>query len=279
MLRVEDLPAVCEQILRDKGVSGARIIFATFGGSRLYNLNLSTSDSDIFAVWQAPNHLLLALEPIKDTFCSEEGKDSQDHCLYELHKFGHLLLAGNPHAVEMLFVPSGYHATPEWELLRGLAKQFLSQVTLSRYLGYCKSHLVQISRGTGDASKKLSHVFRLLGEAARIIAGDCPMVAMSGEERDFLLSIKTGESAPALVQRATSRLHLLQAEGQTAGLPADNQPCFARLNQWVLALRLPGLPTLPAMEPLAPPAADPVAAQPEPTSSPMPKALERTEST
>lgn len=48
-------------------------------------------------------------------------------------------------------------------------------------------------KGEGEKTKKYYHTLRLLGEAERICDGLGPKVWMEGEEREFLLEVRTGK--------------------------------------------------------------------------------------
>ncbi|PAA80671.1 hypothetical protein BOX15_Mlig012231g4, partial [Macrostomum lignano] len=98
--------AVAARLARRLGRSHGRALLACPAGSRRYNLHGPASDHDLAVVYRAPLRSLLGLPGLRpaDSLQSSGPADPIDCRATELGRFLELLLAGDPKAVECLFL-------------------------------------------------------------------------------------------------------------------------------------------------------------------------------
>lgn len=85
--------------LKELKKSGS-IIFECIGGSRAYNLNTPTSDTDIRGVFIVPKEKFYSLD-----YVGQVNNETNDIVYYELRKFIELCLKNNPNILELLNMP------------------------------------------------------------------------------------------------------------------------------------------------------------------------------
>ena len=77
------------------------LIFESISGSKSYDLDNATSDTDIKGVFVLPKNMFYGLE-----YTGQVNNETNDIVYYELKKFIELLSKNNPNILEMLNVPA-----------------------------------------------------------------------------------------------------------------------------------------------------------------------------
>jgi len=230
-------------------VSGkGELIFAQRSGSWSFNLSLPTSDVDYFGVFVAPDPLDIQVSTIDHAV---SGK-ADDWVLYEIGKYAELVAKGNPKVVEPLFANHFVYVTPLWEKLVQLFRPMvINKLTVLNYSSFASFEVQDAVKKKAKAKetatlashgKPLYHGLRLAREAKRMIQGLPPRVWWDGEEREELMSIRTGQAkksfdeVAAQVKAEVDEVKSLMA---TAAIPE-------RLNMnvigdWIVEVRLPVL--------------------------------------
>lgn len=212
----------CEEQLDDfisahaKTLPG-KVIFAKLWGSWSHHCQVASSDFDFLAVYMAPTAEHLGMVRPTDTVVH----DKPDYQAYELGKFAHLLLSGNPGVVECLFTSQFAHAVYPFTELVENRHRFLTQSCVDAYAGYARGQLKKLragqsvhSKGGEPGEKWAYHFCRLMGDALSIANGGEPTVIKYGDTQKFLLGIRRGEvslaDAVAYVDFAESELTRLR---------------------------------------------------------------------
>ena len=124
-----------------------RTIFETLSGSHVYGTNVATSDKDYKGiVIPDSNSILLQTAPRSRNNASgkaegvRNGPEDCDREYFALHYFMKLLVDGQTHPVEMLFIPPSFWtiASPEWEEIIGFRHLLVSK-KLTAFVGYAKN--------------------------------------------------------------------------------------------------------------------------------------------
>jgi predicted nucleotidyltransferase len=217
-------PAVCKILSEFLDNAGPlfyqNLAFISLGGSRLYNTvvdkGLSEIDVDVTAIYLCETRQLLGLDEKKKDFLipcitnndsTASKNDVIDYTVYEISRFVHLLLTGNPTAVELLFgnekklyLTTNDVIDREWELLIQQRKHFITKELIRNMMGYAKSQLASAVKrrdqeDTPHSRKALYHAIRVVHEASRIVRGDEPMVHLNDDDpiRDKILEIRVGK--------------------------------------------------------------------------------------
>lgn len=216
-----------------------RMIFWKVWGSHSHDTAIPSSDIDYCGVYVLPTERILGIYPPEQTIVG----DKPDYQLHEVGKFCELLLKGNPGIVEMLFTSKLCAYEHDWTPLYLERKRFLSKKTVTNYIGYAEGQLQKIAKGTsvhtkgGEPSEKWAyHLTRLLRDSARIMNGGEPEVWKSGEEREHLMKIRTGDILPMrVVDDAKGEIFRQREALKTSGLPEESDRAW--LEEWLLTIR------------------------------------------
>ncbi|KAL6058512.1 hypothetical protein QOT17_014784 [Balamuthia mandrillaris] len=216
----------------DRRAAKGELIFAMLAGSQAFNLAVATSDEDWFGIYAGDIEATFGLQAPAPSL---DGNDP-DYAIYEVSKYAELLLKGNPKVIEPLFAKHNCWTHPLWHLLQNKREAFLTQTTLAQYVKYSRSQLHDAKELSGQPKhKKLCHALRLMREAYRISRGEGPMVWFEGEERDYLLSIRSGAvDENSILQELTELQETIEKRKES--LPARTDPSL--LDQWIEQVRL-----------------------------------------
>ena len=226
---------VFEKTVKNRiGLNDSKLLFCTISGSNKHNLSKpENSDTDYWGIYQTPTSKQISLNVPKSTVScggNEDKENFPDHTFHELKKYIELLVKGNPEAVETLFIPDHYGVTssPEFERIKELRKGLLTKKLLKGYIGFLKSNLSKVKKGTSKKSKKMYHVFRMIFECRRILNGGSPIVYFpDGEEREFIMKIRNDETDLLdLINIAERHVEELEEKEDSSELPekADSGP-------------------------------------------------------
>jgi len=184
-------------------------IFRTVVGSRLYDLALDASDTDVKAVALPSAEDLLGMDDkARKHWDGDPVADPPDTVIYSLTKFLALLAKGHPTVTELLFVPSEAVLvnSPWWGVTSDFCrKNMITKALLPSYFGYVKEQFCRVrdlkaqnNRETmiakyGYDVKCASHVYRLAVQATELMTTGSCSPRMTGFDRNVALSIKRGD--------------------------------------------------------------------------------------
>ncbi len=114
------------------------IIYKVIAGSKAYNLDLPTSDTDIRGVFILENWKLLS-----NNYHEQVGDKKSDIVFYEFNRFMDLLSGANPNILENLFVPQRciLHKDPVFDILYDNRELFLTKKIKYTFGGYAISQI------------------------------------------------------------------------------------------------------------------------------------------
>lgn len=146
-----------EQLIKDN------LIVKHYAGSHAYGTNIETSDVDFRGIFVAnPVNIRTPFFPIR------EAKDvsEEDTTIYELSNYMKLALDCNPNVLESLWVDASdiTVTTPEYELLRSYAPDFLSSKIAFTTSGYATAQLKRLTQ-----SKKKANYLPDLNELCAVL--------------------------------------------------------------------------------------------------------------
>jgi uncharacterized protein len=183
------------------------------GGSQLHGAKVvGYDDLDIYGAYIEPPERILGLLTLEHFVWSSgaEGAlntaDDVDVTCYSLHRWGGLMLKGNPAVLHFLYAENVLDPTV-WEThIRPHRAQLLSQKSATQYLGFADSQRMRLTgeRGMGKHGQRLDliekygydtkfamHYIRLLYECRELL-GDHHLT-LPRPERDELIAIRTGK--------------------------------------------------------------------------------------
>lgn len=116
------------------------LLYKTFAGSYLYNLNTSDSDVDYYEVYFPTETELLGIKSIQKTKFLKEADEETTRV--SLHQFLYQLYKGNHIAYEVLFAPSSsvLFISPFFQELLDIRETLIDGRLLEPMKGYAESH-------------------------------------------------------------------------------------------------------------------------------------------
>lgn len=126
------------------------IILECISGSRAYNLNVPTSDTDIKGVFFMPKDRFYGLH-----YIPQVANESNDIVFYEIGRFIELLAKNNPNILELLATPEDkiIHKHPLFDRIK--SEHFLSKKCKDTFGGYA---FTQVKRARGLNKKIVNPV-------------------------------------------------------------------------------------------------------------------------
>ncbi len=94
--------------------------------------------------------------------------------------------------MEALFSEKYLYQSKAWMKLKKHRKSFITKQAIEEFLSY-SANMVDKKNKKNLPNKRIYHVIRLMFEALRMIEGEEPTIEMFGEERDYLLKLKTDQ--------------------------------------------------------------------------------------
>lgn len=123
------------------------LLLKCISGSRAFNLNIASSDTDIKGIFILPLNELYGF-----TFTEQVSNQTNDEVYFEIGKFMELLCKNNPNILELLSTPQNsiLFKNPLLDLIK--PGDFLSKLCLDTFAGYAKT---QIKKASG-LNKKIN---------------------------------------------------------------------------------------------------------------------------
>ncbi len=166
-----------------------KVLLSGVVGSRAYGLNGPDSDYDRAAVHLRPtaDFLGLKLPQLSDVHQGQVGDDSTSH---EVGKFLNLVLACNPTASELLWLPEHCYETVTNEgrdLIRMRSSFLFAKGVRNAYLGYAHAQGKRVRREfatEGRQEKAARHTYRLAVAGMHLWETGELLVRLPGDLRD-----------------------------------------------------------------------------------------------
>uniref|UniRef100_A0A7S1RGU4 Nucleotidyltransferase domain-containing protein n=1 Tax=Alexandrium catenella TaxID=2925 RepID=A0A7S1RGU4_ALECA len=232
---LESLGLEWSERLKTAWPMGADLAFMAQTGSFMYDLQVPSSDCDYSIIFLADPEDLASRTPPATEF--HRGK--------ELGPFLLELAKGNPRNVELLFTEKPHITSPVWQELRSRRHGFVTLRCARQYFGFimdrlgCASKELEAHSRDGEVlkvgtakrfSKWLYHAHHKLFGLLRLLETGEPLVALAGQQRDFVLGLRLRPpelrtEAMALLEKAEAQLRQcegrIQAAEASGALPAE----------------------------------------------------------
>lgn len=189
------------------------IIHLFVGGSQLHGAKVDGYDDlDIYGCYVEPPERILGLEPLEHFVWSSGAAGEKntandvDVTLYSLHRWGELMLKGNPAILHYLYAEGDVPITQNvWTEILGKRERLLSKKSAEQYIGFANAQRMRLTgeRGMGrhgqrdDLVKKYGydtkfamHYIRLLYECKELLSDK--RLTLPLREKDLLIKIRTG---------------------------------------------------------------------------------------
>jgi predicted nucleotidyltransferase len=193
----------------------ADIVHLFIGGSQLHGAKVvGYDDLDIYgAYFEAPARIL-GLESLEHFVWSSSAEsalntaDDVDVTCYSLHRWGELMLKGNPAILHFLYAENVLGPTLWDTNIRPHREQLLSKKSAIQYLGFADSQRMRLTgeRGMGKHGQRIDliekygydtkfgmHYIRLLYECRELLRDR--HLTLPRPERDQLIAVRTGKVA------------------------------------------------------------------------------------
>lgn len=219
----------------------SRLIVKHISGSHAYGTNIEDSDTDYRGIIIPPKSYFLGL----DRFDQFESKDP-DIVYYDLRKFIHLALSGNPNILESLFVDQYLLITEYGQRLLEIRNEFLTKACIRAYMGYAQQqrYRLNVKSAPGSRSEKRMaliekfgwdtkyglHLIRLLSTGIDILTkGTLPV---KRTDAAFLLDIRNGKyTMEEVLKMADDLTEQLRKSEDTSTLPKI--PNYNKVNKLI----------------------------------------------
>lgn len=218
-------------------------------GSRAHGTADDDSDRDERVVFVTPTSELLKLGPsgirkIKDTLWVED-KEAGDVTGWEVAKYAHLALHGNPTILEVLWAPV-VTVTQLGNDLRKLRSSLLSKRPVyEAFRGYSnnqrKKMLDEPSLGWTPRNWKFAEAYlRVLYQGTILLeTGELPVDLTSEEHSDMLGLLRRTKRGETTVGEVVTHARFYESGLHTAFLASDlpSEPDIGKINDWLMLVR------------------------------------------
>ena len=194
------------------------VIHLFIGGSQLHGAKIEGYDDlDIYSCYIEPPERILGVMPLEH-FVWSSGSDREkntandvDVTMYSLHRWGELMLKGNPAIVHFLYADGEQTLLPTWkDQILPHRESLLSKRAAQQYIGFAESQRMRLTgeRGMGrhgqrpDLIEKFGydtkfamHYIRLLYECRELLKSNFLTLPRPEPERQHLIDIRSGKFA------------------------------------------------------------------------------------
>lgn len=217
------------------------VLLSGIVGSTAYGLAGPGSDVDRLGMFAAPTRDLLALSPPAQSRVTTKP----DATFHEAGKAARLILAGNPTATELLWLPENLYEsrTPLGDEAIALRSSFLSAKRIrDAYLGYATQQFKKLlSRADGAfsgetrnrAAKHARHLMRLVDQGFELYTTGNVVIRLADPQRYLAF----GEQVAADPQAAVPFMAEAEARFTSARTALPEEPDTAAVEAWLLRVR------------------------------------------
>jgi len=183
------------------------ILFQTLVGSKLYNLDTKSSDTDYKGFGFPSNEALLGLKHEEQVEYKNE-REKVEGTIYSLEKYFRLCLAGNPSILDVAFADKKFVlATTKVgeEVNDFIRKNVITKSLFNPYFGYFKAQVRELNESKktgvravlvekyGYDTKFASHAVRLALQFSEIMRTGWLKPTLTGLEQEMCFDIKSGK--------------------------------------------------------------------------------------
>ncbi|WP_295117538.1 nucleotidyltransferase domain-containing protein [uncultured Chitinophaga sp.] len=153
-----------EQLTAEPG----HLLMKCISGSRAYNLQVPTSDTDLKGIFVLPEKELFGMG-----YTDQVSNESNDEVYFEIGRFVELLCKNNPNILELLNSPDKavLYKHPLMHLIK--PEDFLSKLCLQTFAGYAKTQI----KKAGGLNKMIN---KPMDGERKSVADFCYMIAGNG---------------------------------------------------------------------------------------------------
>lgn len=219
------------------------IIHLFVGGSHLHGAKVEGYDDlDIYGCYVEPPEKILGLDPLEHfVWSSGSAREKNtahdvDVTMYSLHRWGELMLKGNPAILHYLYADGEDPVVKSvWSEILGVRESLLSKKSAQQYIGFANAQRMRLTgeRGMGRHGQRTDlvekygydtkfsmHYIRLLFECKELLSKR--RLTLPLPEKDLLISIRTGQFKEHEVLAMGSELEIdCQTLLATSDLPEE----------------------------------------------------------
>lgn len=188
------------------------LIHLFVGGSQLHGAKVEGYDDlDIYGCYIEPPERILGLDSIEHfvwSSGSDQAKNTADDIdvtTYSLHRWGELMMKGNPGILHYLYATGEANTSEVWPMIVQIRAQLLSKRSARQYIAFANSQRMRLTgeRGMGrhgqrpDLVEKYGydtkfamHYIRLLFECKQLLLER--RLTLPLPEKDLLIKLRTG---------------------------------------------------------------------------------------
>lgn len=236
-------------------------ILRTEVGSGVHGMAIEgTDDTDYMGIYIEPKVNVYGLAPAAPHFVwrtqpegVRSGPDDVDLTCYSLRKYIRMALDGHPTVLLPLFAPESavQFSSPLGRELRAVRHQLLSQLAITKFLGYLRQQYIRMNGGGkqnrlpnrpeliaayGWDVKYGAHALRLAYQGLEVASDGTLTLPIPEERAEQLRAVKLGEVPQAkvaqLITLVEQEILTIQRQG-TSPLPAE--PDYPAIQDWVIA--------------------------------------------
>eukprot|EP00117_Sycon_ciliatum_P001401 scpid31602/ scgid7078/ len=186
-------------------ISPENMMCFTLSGSKLYNLELPTSDEDYCLIFRYPDLRTIIRKLQRKSvdvldFRAQAARmgdpDLSVIAAWEARKLLTMLLKGAVEWYQILYHEDDLlYEHPLFQELRRNRDKMMSETVIDNFRKFTKSFLHQLDEESPSipAHKCLYQVFHKLDQVESMIRGEAPRVICTGQDRDFIMKIRKGE--------------------------------------------------------------------------------------
>ena len=197
-------------------LEASAIVHIFVGGSQLHGAKVEGYDDlDIYGCYVEPPERILGLDPLEHFVWSSGSARARntandiDVTMYSLHRWGELMLKGNPAILHYLYA-TGETALSDsvWVSILGVREQLLSKKSAQQYIGFASAQRMRLTgeKGMGKQwqwqrqdlvdqygfdTKFAMHYVRLLYECKELLSEK--RLTLPLREKEVLIDIRAGK--------------------------------------------------------------------------------------
>ncbi|KAK7095814.1 uncharacterized protein [Littorina saxatilis] len=224
-----------------------QVLLVARAGSYMYGLSTPDSDTDYVVVYRDKTQSVLsACSRPSECFESRGPEKQLEYGAYEARLLCEMLLKGSVVILELVYQGDHEYVSPLWQQLYDNKEKFVTELGIQQYLGLIKNNFTMIHshklKDTGRERKLFYQIFHKMACIRHMLAGEAPLVRVTGPVRDFIMDVRTkkleGElSRESLLSKATSEYDTLRHQLANRLFRLPENPDYEFVTNWLLAVR------------------------------------------
>ena len=210
---MRQVSTLMEHVYKAGFVDDSEVVHLFVGGSTLHGAKVSGYDDlDIYGAYIEPPKRILGLLTMEHFVWSTGSDrclnvaDDVDITMYSLHRWGELMMKGNPAILHYLYADNTIGFTVWNKHIRPHREELLSKKSAKQYIGFANSQRMRLTgeRGMGKHGQRpdliekygydtkfAMHYIRLLYECRELLRDK--YLTLPRPEKDQLIAIRTGK--------------------------------------------------------------------------------------